>query len=144
MGVMNIVWIVILIAGVLIEAATLSLVCIWFAVGALAACLAGTLFHAGTAVQIIVFLAVSIAALALTRPLLKKFMPSKYIPTNGELDIGKFAVVIERIDAVAGTGRIRLEGVDWGAKSDDGSVIEEGATVEITAKGSAYVTVHKK
>lgn len=137
---MYIVWIIILIAGVLAEAATFTLISVWFALGALAAVIAAAI-GAGTAVQIAVFLAVSVISLAATRPVVKKIMPKRYIPTNGELDIGKSAVVIEKIDPVSGTGRVRVEGVDWGARSSDGSVIDEGKTVIIKEKGAAYVTV---
>lgn len=137
---MYILWIIVMIAAVLVEAASFTLLSIWFAVGALAALVAAIL-GAGTGVQIGVFLAVSVILLAATRPLLKKFMPKKYIPTNGELDLGKTAVVIEKIDGMTGTGRVRLEGVDWGAVSADGSVIEEGVSVTVIAKGAAYLTV---
>lgn len=137
---MYILWIIVMIAAVLVEAASFALLSIWFAVGAVAALIAAIL-GAGTGVQIGVFLAVSVILLAATRPLLKKFMPGKYIPTNGELDLGKTAVVIEKIDSMAGTGRVRLDGVDWGAVSADGSVIETGVSVTVIAKGAAYLTV---
>ena len=137
---MYILWIVLMVAAVLVEAASFALLSIWFAVGALAALIAAIL-GAGTGVQIAVFLAVSVILLGATRPLLKKFMPKKYIPTNGELDLGKTAVVIEKIDGMTGTGRVRLEGVDWGAVSADGSEIEEGVSVTVIAKGAAYLTV---
>lgn len=137
---MYILWIIVMVAAVLVEAASFALLSIWFAVGALAA-LVAAIFGAGTGVQIGVFLGVSVILLGATRPLLKKFMPKKYIPTNGELDLGKTAVVIEKIDSMTGTGRVRLEGVDWGAVSADGSVIEEGVSVTVIAKGAAYLTV---
>ena len=136
-------WLVILVAGVLIEASTFALVSIWFAVGALAAGIAA-LLGAPVGVQTVIFLAVSVGLLACTRPLLKKLMPKGYIPTNGELDIGKAAVVIETINGAAGTGRVRFDGVDWGARTEDGSVIEEGSTVIIKAKGAAFVTVEAR
>ena len=137
---MYIIWIIVLVAGVFAEVATFSLISIWFALGALAAVIAAVL-GAGMPVQVAVFLAVSVITLAATRPVIKKIMPKKYTPTNGELDIGKSAVVIEKIDPVSGTGRVRVEGVDWGARSSDGSVIDEGKTVIIKEKGAAYVTV---
>lgn len=137
---MCVLWIVVMVAAVIVEAASLTLLSIWFAAGALAAVIA-TLLGAGTGVQVGVFLSVSLILLAVTRPILKKFMPKKYIPTNGELDLGKTAVVIERIDGMTGTGRVRLEGVDWGAVSADGAVIEAGVSVTVIAKGAAYLTV---
>ena len=137
---MYILWIIVMVAAVLVEVASFALLSIWFAVGALAAVIAA-LLGAGTGVQIGVFLGVSLILLAATRPLLKKFMPKKYIPTNGELDLGKTAVVIEKIDGMAGTGRVRLEGVDWGAGSADGSIIESGVSVTLISKGAAYLNV---
>lgn len=137
---MYVIWIIVLAAAVLVEAASFSLLSVWFAFGALAAMIAA-LLGAPEAVQIAVFLIVSIVSLAATRPALKKIMPKKYIPTNGELDIGKKAVVIERIDNDAGSGRVRLDGVDWGAVSADGSAIPEGASVTVTDKGAAFLTV---
>ena len=137
---MYILWIIVLITAVLAEAATCALVSVWFALGALAALIAVVL-GAGFAVQLAVFLAVSVITLAVTRPVVKKIMP-KNTPTNGELDIGKKAIVIEKIEA--GTGRVRIEGVDWGAKTADSSVIEKGETVVVKAKGAAFVTVAKE
>ena len=126
---MYILWIIVLITAVLAEAATCALVSVWFALGALAALIAVVLGAGFT--------------LAVTRPVVKKIMP-KNTPTNGELDIGKKAIVIEKIDPEAGTGRVRIEGVDWGAKTADSSVIEKGETVVVKAKGAAFVTVAKE
>lgn len=137
---MYILWIVVLVAAVIVEAASFALLSIWFAAGALAAVIAA-LLGAGTGVQVAVFFAVSLTLLAVTRPMLKKIMPKNYIPTNGELDLGKTAVVIERIDSMTGTGRVRLDGVDWGAVSADGAVIDAGVSVTVIAKGAAYLTV---
>lgn len=139
---MYILWIIVLITTVLAEAATCALVSVWFALGALAALIA-VVFGASFGVQLTVFLAVSVITLAFTRPAIKKIMPAS-TPTNGELDIGKKAVVIEKIDTEAGTGRVRIEGVDWGARTEDGSVIEQGSTVIVKSKGAAYVTVAKE
>lgn len=136
-------WLVILVASILIEVSTFALVSIWFAVGALAAMIAA-LLGAPMGVQIAVFLIASVVLLAYTRPLLRRLMPKGYIPTNGELDIGRSALVIETIDGTAGTGRVRLDGIDWGARTEDGSVIKEGSTVIIKAKGAAFVTVEKQ
>lgn len=139
---MYIMWIIVLAAAVLIEAANFSLISIWFAFGALTAVIAAVL-GATESVQVAVFLIVSVVSLGATRPVLKKIMPAKYTPTNGELDIGKKAMVIETIDRSTGSGRVRLEGVDWGAVSGDGTIIKEGASVVVTAKGAAYLTVEE-
>ena len=55
----------------IIEALTVGIVSIWFSIGALAALIASAL-HAAPWLQITIFLAVSAAALIITRPLIKK------------------------------------------------------------------------
>jgi len=139
---MYILWIIVLIAAALAEAATCALISIWFALGALAALIA-VVCGAEFGIQLAVFVAVTVIALAITRPVVKKIMPKSYTPTNGELDIGKKATVIEKIDPKAGTGRVRLNDVDWGAKASDNSVIESGETVVVVSKGAAFVTVER-
>lgn len=139
---MMVLWIILVVGGSILEAATLSLVSIWFAAGALAALIAYAL-GAPVIVQWIVFVAVSVILLVFTRPIIKKLMPKSYTPTNGELDIGKKALVIEKIDSAAGTGRVNINGVYWGASVKDDTVIDEGETVIVTAKGGAVVTVER-
>lgn len=139
---MTLVWLIVLVTAVIVESATFFLVSIWFAFGALAALIASVL-GAGTILQMVIFIGVSVLTLIFTRPLVKKLLPNNYVPTNGELDIGRNATVIEKIDPAAGTGRVRLDGINWGARTDDGSVIEEGATVIIKSKGAAFVTVER-
>ena len=69
---MVIIWLVAMIVLVIVEAMVPGLVSIWFALGALAA-LVSALFKAPVWLQIVWFLVVSIAALILTKPLVKKF-----------------------------------------------------------------------
>lgn len=140
---MMIIWVIMLIATAVAEAATCTLISIWFTLGSLAALIAA-IFGAPLFLQTIIFFAVSILALVLTRPALKKLMPKKYIPTNGEDDIGRTAVVTETIEPSKGKGRVVLDDVYWGAISEDGTDIPEGTTVIITAKGVSKLTVKKQ
>lgn len=142
-SVMNIVWILILIAAVVVEAMSFTLLTIWFAVGALVALICSAL-GVPVMMQVVVFMVISLVCLAFTRPLIRKVLPKKYTPTNGEDDIGKNATVIVKIDPSTGSGRVRFEGVDWAAQSESGEIIPEGETVIITAKGAATVTVKSR
>ncbi|MCR5150936.1 MAG: NfeD family protein [Clostridiales bacterium] len=125
-----VVWIAALVIFVIAEAATAQLVTIWFAIGAAAAIVA-RVFGAKVGVQIAVFTVVSIVALLLTRPLAKKMTSQKAQALNADRNIGKSAVVIEKIDGVEGTGRVKLDGMEWAAKSDSGDVIEKDAVVTV-------------
>ncbi len=141
-SIMVIVWIIVFAAALIAEAATFALVSIWFAVGALGAIFAAEL-GANLIVQLTVFALLAGIMLIFTRPLLKKLFPSKFIPTNSELEIGKTAVVIETIDSLSGKGRVRLSGVDWAAVSENGEGISEGESVIIKEIRSSKVVVEK-
>lgn len=137
---MIIVWVVIFVAALIVEAASFALVSIWFAAGALGALIAASL-GASVTVQLIVFALLAGLLLIFTRPLLKKLFPHKFIPTNSELEIGKTAVVIEAIDNASGKGRVRLGGVDWSAAAEGGEKIPEGEIVKVKEVRSAKLIV---
>lgn len=121
-------WIIAMVAFLVVEALTVGLASIWFAVGSLAAMVCAML-NAQIWVQILVFLLVSAVALYFTRPLAKKYINGKKQPTNADMIIGKECRVTERIDNLAGTGAVYVDGKTWTARSDSEEVIEEGALV---------------
>ncbi len=72
-------WLIVAFAAGAVEAATVSLVSIWLALGAVCAAVAAA-FGASAMVQSVVFLAVSLVLLILTAPLSKKFREGKRFP----------------------------------------------------------------
>ena len=127
-----IVWGIIFAAAVIAEIATLQLVTIWFAAGALGAFIAAAL-GAPVYVQAIVFVVVSAVLLILTRPILKKLRVQNIVPTNADGEVGKLAVVTEDIDNTGDTGRVKIGGVNWRARSSADEHIEKGTSVRVTA-----------
>lgn len=125
-------WLIALVLFGIVEAATAGLVCIWFAVGALAALLAA-LLGAGLAVQAVVFAAVSAAALALTRPLVRRMTAGRAVATNADRVLGAAAKVTETIDNENSAGAVYVDGKTWTARSADGSVIPAGEQVEVAS-----------
>ena len=125
-----IVWAAVLVAAVIAELATLQLVSIWFAAGALGAFIAAACGFS-TAAQAVVFAAVSVLLLCLTRPLLRKLRVSNVLPTNAEAEVGRLAVVTEDIDNAADTGRVRIGGVNWKARADGEERISKGTSVRV-------------
>ena len=123
-------WVAAIVAFVVIELATVGLASIWFALGALCALIAA-LLGAQLWLQIVWFIIISIAALILTRPLVKKYINAKTHATNADRVIGARAVVKERIDALAGTGAVLADGKMWSARTPDGSVLEPNTIVVI-------------
>ena len=115
---MIIIWLVSMIVLVIVEAMVPGLVSIWFALGALAA-LVSALFKAPVWLQIVWFLVVSIAALLLTKPLVKKFQTAKIQPTNADAVVGKECIVVEDVNNVLGTGAVRIDGKVWTARNEN-------------------------
>lgn len=115
---MKALWLILIIVFIVVEGVVPGLVSIWFAFGALAALIA-TIVGAPVWLQAVWFFAVSIAALALTRPLAKKYLNSKVQPTNADMMIGKECVVSEKIDNVLGTGAATVDGREWTARMEN-------------------------
>lgn len=116
---------------VVAEIISQQLISIWFAAGALAAFVAAC-FGASPVIQCVLFVAVSVLLLVCTRPIVKKVFTFGIKDTNTQ-EIGRIAVVIQPIDPIKGTGRVRLDGVDWIAVSQNGAVIPEQTSVRIEA-----------
>ena len=127
---MTIVWTGAIILFGIVEAVTAGLVCIWFVAGALVALIAAFL-GATLAIQIVLFLAVSAAALALTRPVLRKITNANATPTNADRVLGEVAKVTETIDNENSAGAVYVDGKTWSARSADGTVIPAGERVRI-------------
>lgn len=128
MNPMATVWLVLLILSLVAEGASAAVTSIWFAVGALAAMVAAML-GAQLWLQIVLFMAVSILLLLSLRPLLKKYITPKKVRTNIDSVIGSQGVVTEKIDNIAATGRVKLGGMEWSARSASGEAIEPGTVI---------------
>ena len=122
-------WIIAMVVCLVIEAVTVGIVSVWFAIGALFAMVTAML-GANLWVQITVFLVVSAIALYFTRPLVKKFVNNKVEPTNADMLIGKECRVVETIDNLSGTGAAYVDGKTWTARTVDEEIIPEGQLVK--------------
>ena len=126
----QILWLVAFAVFLLVEAGTITLVSIWFAAGALAALVTSWL-GGEIWLLVVLFLAVSCAALACLRPLIRKFVAPKITPTNADSLIGTMAILSADVDNLKGEGTVVLRGVEWSARSTSGDPIPAGATVQI-------------
>lgn len=124
------VWLSAILIFIVLEVLTYQLVCIWFVGGSLAALLAYAL-GASVNFQIVGFFVVSILLLILTRPVLKKHILSKQEKTNIDSIPGKTGIVIENIDNNYQKGKVKLDGMEWTARSFDNELIDEGKNVQI-------------
>ena len=125
---LTVIWSVLLVLFLILEAATVQLVSAWFALGALCALLAN-LCGVGVVWQVVLFLVVSAICLIATRPLVKKMTATKIQKTNADRCIGAEAVVLEEINNLKSTGLVKAMGNTWTARAEDGSVIPKDAVV---------------
>ena len=140
---MSVVWIVIAIILGVIEAVTVSLVSVWFAIGAVAAIIPA-FFGADIWIQILVFLAVSALSFAFTRRFFKDIVKVKKQPTNADSLIGEDGVVTAEINNLSGTGKVYISGLTWSAKSANGEDIPEGAVATVKKIEGATLVVKVK
>jgi membrane protein implicated in regulation of membrane protease activity len=123
-------WLVALVIFAVAEAATVGLVSIWFAGGALVALIA-TGCGAPIWLQVLLFLAVSGIMLAMLRPFVRRMSKPSKTETNAGRHIGREALVMEEINNLTGTGAIKLDGITWTARSESGEVIPVGTTIVV-------------
>jgi len=126
-----------------VEAATAGLTVIWFAAGSLIALIAAAL-GAEFWLQVTIFIVVSAAALAATRPLAKRFITGKKVPTNADRVLGKTAKVTEAIDNIAPSGAVYVDGKTWTARSADARTIPAGALVTVQAMEGVKLIVKEE
>ena len=124
------IWLGLMVLFILVEAATVTMVSLWFAGGALAA-LVVSLLGGGFLLQMIAFLVVSTALLALLRPLARKHFTPKLTRTNVDSVIGMEGYVTADIDNVAATGTVKLGAMEWTARSVSGEKISTGTLVKV-------------
>ena len=110
-------WFIAFLVLLFIEIITINLVTIWFAIGALAA-LVTALITDSFVIQVIVFLVVSVIALLLTKPLIKKFKGFQVVPTNSDRVIGKVGEVTKKIEKNK-YGEVKVFGNIWTAYADE-------------------------
>jgi membrane protein implicated in regulation of membrane protease activity len=93
------IWLILIVAFLAIEANTVSLVSAWFAAGSLAALIA-SLCGAQPWLQITLFLVVAAVSLACLRPLVRKYIKPRIIPTNTDAILNSQGYVTEDIDNI--------------------------------------------
>ena len=142
MNTMTIIWLILAVAMAVLEGMTVQMVSIWLCIGAVAACIT-SLFTDKLTIQLIVFVVVTAIALAETRPIVKRMKQKRPEATNADRYIGKTAVVIEAIDNENAAGLVKVDNQKWTARSADGTLIEAGTTVTVTAIEGVKLLVQK-
>lgn len=136
------IWFIVIVICAVLEALTLQLCAVWFAVGGVAALTAASL---GCTVnrQLWIFVIFSALLMALIRPFCRRFLHTKQEATNADRIIGADAVVVEDIDNLQHAGAVRVYGQIWTARSSNTISIPKGDTVRIIAIQGVKAIVEK-
>lgn len=124
------IWLALIVLFLIAEAATVTMVSLWFAAGAVVAMIAA-LLGAPVWLQIALFLIVSAALLACLRSVVRKHFTPKLTRTNVDAVIGSEGYVTADIDNLSATGSVKLGAMEWTARSTAGSPISKGTLVKV-------------
>ena len=125
-----IIWLVLMVIFLVAEALTVSMVSLWFAAGAVVALLL-SLLHLQVWVQVVLFFVVSGVLLACLRPLVRHHVTPKITPTNVDAIVGTRGIVTAEIDNVCAAGQVKVNGMEWSARSTTGEIIPEGTLIRV-------------
>ncbi|OFW52550.1 MAG: hypothetical protein A2V75_06445 [Actinobacteria bacterium RBG_16_70_17] len=110
-----------------------------FAAGAVVAFILAWL-DVGAVIVLPVFLVVSVLVLVLIQRVVRRG-DEKAVPVGANRFVGRRVLVLERVDRVAGTGRVRLDTESWRATTD-GDPLEPGGEARIVEmRGTRLVVV---
>ncbi|MFV0424967.1 MAG: NfeD family protein [Bacilli bacterium] len=133
-------WLFIIIVLLIIEAVTINLVTLWFAIAAIPSFII-SLYSNNIILQIAIFIAISIVLLIATKPFVKKIHHGKTIKTNYERVVGEQAIALDSFGGIE-TGYVKVNGLEWLAQSNE--EIVKGDIITIKDVSGAKVTVEKK
>lgn len=137
-------WLCVIVVCIIIEASTMGLTTIWFAIGAIVAWITNS-FGFELQVQIVVFLVVSILCLVVTRPIAVKKLKIGKTRTNADSIIGECVKVITTINNINNEGTVKARGQMWSAKAyDNDDIIEKDEVVCVREIVGVKLIVERK
>jgi len=135
-------WIWMIIAAIFVigEIFTAGFFLLWFGIGA---AIAGVLalLDLGAVWQWIAFVVISGVLFAVSRRFAERFSKKQPPGIGADRFIGKKGVVLEEIDNIKNTGRVRIGKEEWRADSDTGEVIPVGKRVEVVRLDGTHLVV---
>lgn len=130
-------WLIIFIFLIFVEIATVNLVSIWFAIGAIASCIL-SIYVDNLIIQLGCFVITSTICLILTKSIISKIKNHKITPTNLDRVIGDIGIVTEDIDEF-NNGEVKVDGKTWTATSKE--TLKVGTKVKIVSLNGVKLNV---
>ena len=137
---MWIIWLVLFVAMLIIEAIGPALVSIWFALGAVIALILSFIPEVAWWIEVIVFVVISIATLLALRPILKRYIKRNNYNTNIDSFTGKRGYVIEDITYLR-PGAVKIGDVSWTAipVNKDEKIVENEIIEVVAVNGNKLI-----
>lgn len=130
-------WLIIFIFLIFVEIATVNLVSIWFAIGAIASCIL-SIYVDNLIIQLGCFVITSTICLILTKSIISKIKNHKITPTNLDRVIGDIGIVTEDIYEF-NNGEVKVDGKTWTATSKE--TLKVGTKVKIVSINGVKLNV---
>ena len=138
-----IIWLVIFVSMLVVEASGPNLVSIWFALGALVALIISFIPNVAWWVELIVFVVVSAASLLALRPVFKHLLKRNIFKSNVDSMQGKRGYVVEDITYLI-PGAVKMGDVKWSAvPQDKNTTFLKGEVVEVVSINGNKLIVKK-
>lgn len=134
-------WLAIVIITLVVEFMTAEIVSIWFFFGSVVSMILA-ICKVDPAIQIIVFVIVSLVFMVCVIPFIKKYVKRNEIKTNVDSFVGRIALVTE--DIVDGNrGVVKLDGQEWSAISND-NIVKGTKVVVLSIEGNKLIVKENK
>lgn len=138
-----IIWLVIFVSMLVIEASGPNLVSIWFALGALIALIISFIPGVAWWIELIVFVVVSAVTLLALRPVFKHLLKRNIFKSNVDSLQGKRGYVVEDITYLI-PGAVKMGDVKWSAvPQDKNTTFLKGEVVEVVSINGNKLIVKK-
>ncbi len=140
------IWLGVMLLLLFIELLTVDLVAVWFACSALLMVIITAIFPEMMFVwQFAIFLLISVALVLSTRRFVKKIMKRKEgQETNLDLIINHTGRVVEEINNDLEVGTVKINGIVWSARSENGEIISADELVTVAQIQGNKLIVRKK
>jgi membrane protein implicated in regulation of membrane protease activity len=135
-------WMALAAAFVVGEMFTAGFFLLWFGIGAASA---GVLALLGVSFpwQLGAFVVVSGVLLAASRRFAERFSRKQPPGIGADRFVGKRGLVLEQIDGIKNSGRVRIDREEWRAESESGAEIPVGARVEVVRLEGTHLIVKR-
>lgn len=133
------IWIIAGVIALIIDLLSGTMFMLWVAGGCIAAGIVAALAPELAWAPWAAFVVSTAILLYLGRPLARRFQSQKLIPSNVDAVVGQEGIVVEMIDPMSNTGRVRIGSEEWRARADE--QIESGQRVCVLGVEGATVVV---